>query len=176
VPITVTIPAPGWYGEPTGGILLKHARGDPPDGAGIIVFAGLGDLYVYGDPCHWSTTRSDTPAATVDEFVVALAAQASRNASEPVDVTVDGYAGRSITLHVPDDAMFSECDRAIFASWGLGAEPNPKRYHQGPGQIDKLWILDVDGELAVIDAGYYEGTPQIVVDELEAIVGSTTFE
>jgi hypothetical protein len=179
VPITVTIPAPDWYGDPAGGILTKNDHTDPPNGAGMIVFGGLGDLYVYGDPCQWSTTRPDTPATTVDELVSALAAQASRDASAPVDITLDGYAGQSITLHVPDDAVysagrFSECESGQFRTLAEG--PDGARYHQGPGQIDELWIVDVNGELVVIDIGYYEGTPQSAIDELEAIVASTRFE
>jgi len=174
LPITVTIPAPDWYGEPGSGILVKNDNPDAPDGAGMIVF--FGDLYVYGDPCEWSTTRPEAPATTVDELVAALTAQASRDATEPVDVTVDGYAGKSITLHVPDDAVFTECDSDTFGSWGVpGTDVTPFRYHQDPGQIDKLWIVDVDGTLGVIDTAYYDGTPQSVIDELEAIVDSTTF-
>ena len=175
LPITVTIPAPGWYGEPGDGILVKNENSDAPDGAGMITF--FGELFVYGDPCEWSTTRPDTPATTVDELVAALAAQASRDASEPVDITLAGYAGKSITLHVPDDAVFSECDQGMFGSWGLPvADPSPYRHHQDPGQIDEVWIVDVNGELAVIDLAYYEGTPQAVVDEMRAMVESSTLE
>jgi hypothetical protein len=172
---TVTIPAPDWYGEPGGGILIKNDNADAPDGAGMITF--FGDLYVYGDPCEWSTTRPDEPATTVDELVAALSAQASRDASEPVDVTVDGHAGKAITLHVPDDAVFIECDRGTFGSWGVpGADPAPYRYHQDPGQIDNVWVVDVDGTLAVIDWAHYAGTPTEHVEELRAIVESITFE
>jgi len=175
LPMTVTIPAPDWYGEPGDGILIKHDYAGAPNGAGMIVF--FGHLYVYGDPCQWATTRPETPATTVDEVVAALTAQASRDATEPVDVTVDGYAGKSITLRVPQDADFSECDSVTFGSWGLpGTDLSPFRYHQDPGQIDRLWILDVDGTLAVIDIAYYEGTPQSVIDEMEAIVASTSFD
>lgn len=175
LPLTVTIPAPGWYGQPAVGILIKNDNSGAPDGAGMITF--FGDLYVYGDPCAWSTTRPDTPSTTVDELVAALTAQASRDATAPVDVTVNGHAGKSITLRVPDDAEFSECDDATFGSWGVpGPDPAPFRYHQDPGQIDTLWILDVDGTLAVIDMAYYEGTPQSDIDEMEAIVNSATFE
>jgi hypothetical protein len=174
LPLTVTIPAPGWYGEPGDGILIKNDNSGAPDGAGMIVF--FGDLYVYGDPCAWATTRPDAPATTVDELVAALTAQASRDATAPIDVTVDGYAGKSITLHVPEDADFSECDSGTFGSWGVpGSDESPFRYHQDPGQIDKLWIVDVDGTLAVIDTAHYEGTPQSVVEELEAIVESGRF-
>ncbi len=77
--ITVSIPAPGWYGEPGEGILVKNENADPPDGSGLIVF-DEGDLFVYGDPCEWTWTAPDTPATTLDELVAALAAQASRDA------------------------------------------------------------------------------------------------
>ncbi len=176
---TVTVPAPGWSGD--GGVLIKNDSGaDPPDGAGMITFTGE-DLYVYGDPCKWSTTRSETPATTVDALVAALSGQASRDATEPVDITVDGYKGKSITLHVPDDAAyaagkFTDCDQGYFGSWTVPGEVDPARYHQGPGQIDELWILDVGGVLTVIDTAYYKGTPAEHVAEVRAIVESTTFE
>lgn len=172
---TVTIPAPDWYGEAGDGILIKNDNSAAPDGAGMITF--FGDLYVYGDPCQWATTRPDEPATTVDELVAALAAQASRDASEPVEITVDGYAGKAITLHVPDDAVFSDCDQGLFGSWGVpGDDVTPFRYHQDPGQIDEVWIVDVNGELAIIDWAYYAGTPSEHVEELRAIVDSMTFE
>ena len=172
---TVIISAPDWYGEVGDGILTKNDYSDAPDGAGMITF--FGDLYVYGDPCEWATTRPDEPATTVDELVNALTAQASRDASEPVDVTVGGYAGKGITLHVPDDAVFSDCDQGRFGSWGVpGDDVTPFRYHQDPGQVDEVWVVDVNGELAIIDWAYYEGTPQAVVDELRAIVESITFD
>ena len=173
--MTVTIPGPGWHTDP-GRPLLARASIEPPDGAGMILFGLTDQFYVYGDPCRWSTTRPETPATTVDELVAALAAQASRDASDPVDVTVDGHQGKSITLHVPDDANFAECDQGLFGSWAIGGDPSPSRVHQGRGQIDKLWILDVAGELIVIDAGHYAGTPAEIVDQLDAIVESATFE
>jgi len=174
VRIEVTIPAPGWFGEELEGILIKNDNPDPPEGAGMIVFDG--PLYVYGDPCQWSTTTPDTPAGTVDELVAALSAQASRDATAPVDVTVGGFTGKSITLHVPDDAVFDDCDQNTFGSWTVGPGLEPYRYHQGPGQIDELWILDVNGVPVIIDTAYYAGTPTADVEELRAIVESATFQ
>ena len=60
-----------------------------------------------------------------------------------------------------------------------GADPpsaGPSRYHQGPGQIDELWILDADGLLVVMDAMYGAETPDEHVAELHAILESMTFE
>jgi hypothetical protein len=122
----------------------------------LIVF-GAQEYSVYGDPCQWSTTGPESPATTVDELVAALAAQASRDASAPTDITVDGYAGKAITLHVPDDAVFSDCDQSTFGSWKVpDSGTGPSRYHQGPGQIDEVWVIDVDGLVMAIDVAYYQ--------------------
>jgi len=177
--VTVTISAADWYGTAGGGILVKNDNPDPPDGSGMIVFTG--PLYVYGEPCQWEGTAPETPATTVDELVAALSAQASRDATEPVDITVDGYTGKSITLHVPDDAAFSagqftDCDQGKFGGWTTPGFVAPERYYQGPGQISEVWILDVGGVLTVIDTGYYAGTPAEDIEELRAIVESLTFE
>ena len=175
IAITATVTAAGWSGDPSGGVLTKGNLDPPaPDAAGLITFVDSG-YYVYGDPCDWSSTRPDTPSTTVDDLVAALAAQVSRDASEPADITLDGYAGTAITLHVPEDADFTACDDGLFASWATPTE-EAARYHQAPGQIDNLWIFDVEGHVVIIDWGYYEATPQDVVDELRTIVDSITFE
>ncbi len=131
-------------------------------------------MYVYGDPCHWASTKPNTPVTTVDEAIAALSGQPSRDASAPVDVTVDGHAGKSITLHVPDDARFGDCDQGEFRSWIEGSEA--VRYHQDPGQFDLVWVLDVNGELVIFDVAYYEGTPPSVLDEMGAVVESATLD
>src|SRR5512141_3046556 len=64
--ITVTIPDSAWSGERGSGILVA----DDFDGAGIIAF-DESEYFVYRDPCHWSSTRPNTPATTVDEVVTA---------------------------------------------------------------------------------------------------------
>jgi hypothetical protein len=176
VGITVTLPGSGWSGEPGGWTLETGPNGfDPPDGAGIIAFTVDEEFYVYSDPCKWSSTRPDTPATTVDELVAALANQRSRNPSPPEEITVGGYLGKKITLNVPDDASFSDCDDGTFATFGVAGE-DPALFVQGPGEIDEVWIVDVDGRIAVMDGGYYADTPQRAVDELHAILSSATFD
>ena len=128
-----------------------------------------------GGSLHGDFDEADTPATTVEDFVAALAAQASRDASEPIDVMVGGYAGKSITLHVPDDATFDECEEGEFVSYGTDEEPLD-RFHQGPGQIDQFWILDVEGSIVVLDAMYRPDSSAALVSELQAIAESATFE
>jgi hypothetical protein len=184
IPITVTIPAPGWSVDGRFG-LVKNKNIQPPDGAYVIgPWTGEVARYVPGDPCQWLSTMPDTPATTVDEIVAALASQASRDASEPVDITVDGHAGKSITLHVPDDIVFANgeftnCDhhkggQAAFCTFGTATDCFMWNA-QGLGAIDELWILDVDGRILIMDGAYYAQTPAEHVDEVRAILGSMTF-
>jgi hypothetical protein len=176
--MTVTLPpAGGWRYDD---IALGFAKGDEvnnlPEAIVLLwSFPAGTEFWVYGDPCQWSSTRPDTPAITADEIVAGLAAQASRDASEPSDVTIGGYAGKSITLHVPDDAVLDRCDSGNFASYGVTGD-EPTRYHQGPGQIDEFWVVDVDGAIAVMDAMYRPDTPAELIEEMRGIAQSITFE
>ena len=184
VGITVTLPSTGWIGDAGGWALEYLPDGfDPPAGAGIIAFVVDEEFYVYGDPCDWKDTTPATPATTVSEIVRALANQASRDPSRPETITVGGYTGKRITLRVPDDARFqggedvrfTVCDDGRFATLGVAGE-HPGLWAQGPGEIDELWVVDVDGRIALLEAGYYPGTPPHVVDEMHAVLDSMRFE
>jgi hypothetical protein len=173
--ITLTIPAPGWR-SPGDGILEKGNEVENLPEAAIITFSEAPGtaFHVFGDPCRLEATRPDAPATTVDEITAALAAQASRNASEPADITVGGYTGKVITLHVPEDADVNACEGGEFASFGI-ADDDLARYHQGPGQIDELWIIDVDGAIVIIDAMYRSDTPDELIEEMRTMAASATF-
>ncbi len=179
VAMTVTIPASGWV-QLVDFNFLKKGNGVGLSEA-LVMFmphpAGTG-FYVPADPCRSTSTRPATPVTTVDDLVAALAAQASRDASEPVDVMVGGYAGKSVTLHVPDDApfdgaMFTGCEGSMYISYDT--ERSWTLWHHEPGQIDDLWIVDVDGVIVVIDAEYGPGTPAQLVEEMRTLAQSVTF-
>ena len=173
--ITVTIPASGWYGEVGGGILTKEDDPGSPDGAGMIVFSQH-EYIVYGDACHWESSVPEAPVNTVDELVDALSSQASRDASEPTDIYLSGHAGTSITLQAPDDLDVSECDPGYGGSWdcgGVGTEPCG--YTSGSGEIETVYIVDVDGVIVAWVTGHHPGTPPDVVAERDAIVQSAIF-
>jgi hypothetical protein len=172
-PLTITIPAPGWDGEQEGGILLKDWQGG--EGAGMIIF-GQQEYLVFDDPCDWASTPGTT-VTTVDEFIAALAAQPSRDASEPVDINVGGYPGKAITLHIPDDVDVSQCDEGMFGTWNCDdpAEPLPCGFNSGPGETSIDYIFEVDGLIMAWHTGYEAGAPADAVAELEAIVESATF-
>ena len=190
VQVTVNIASPGWSVLADLDAVTKDDDSlDPPEtvGAALLAWAwpaGTG-FNVYGDACQWLTTIPETPATTPDEIAAALAAQASTDATAPVDVTVGGYAGKAITLNVPmsfdlpnatREEKFADCDQDVFGFYGLEGGTEPERNAQGAGQIDELWILDVDGSIVILDAALSPATPADLVEEIRTLAESATFE
>jgi hypothetical protein len=190
VDVTVDVAAPGWRSLPEFDAVDKADDGlDPPDGVGAVLLAWVwpagANFNVYGDPCQWQATIPETPATTPDEIAAAFARQTASEPSTPIDVTVGGFDGKGITLHVPmgyhipgasREERFADCDNTSYAYFGVAGEGGEARNAQGAGQTDELWILDVDGSIVILDAGYSPATPPELVDELRALAESATFE
>ena len=173
--ITVTIPGPGWTALPEFGGLNHLPDTDPPTAMLLWAWPAGTTFQVFEDPCHWATNgRID--AHSVDELAAALASQPLRDASEPEDVRIGAHDGKHLTLHVPDDwsPTSNDCDQQNFASYAVDGG-DPSRYHQGANQIDELWILDVDGQIAIIDVMYRPDTAAEVIDEMRSMAASVTF-
>ena len=155
---TITVPA-GWVAA--GGSRVNK------DEATVGFWNWEGDFStVYQDPCQWQGSEIEPPVGpTVDDLANALASQAERGDAVPVDVTIGGYDGKLIELSVPPDIDFADCDHGEFRSWS-------GRFHQGPGQVDLVYILDVDGQRTVIDAAYMPSTSEAVQAERQAIIDS----
>ena len=139
------------------------------------------------DPCHWKDSLEDA-GDTVDEVVTALTAQATRHASTPTDVTLAGHKGRYLEWSVPADAVvsgdadFAGCDswpdngHLDFVSWLSGKNgDHGERYHQVAGQVDRLWVLDVDGQTLVVDAVHDPLATPAHIAEQTTIVESLRF-
>jgi hypothetical protein len=136
------------------------------------------------DPCRWKGSLAD-PGPSVDDLVAALVAQRYRHASAPAPVTLGGAEGVKLQWSVPTDwkvtgdADFEGCDdpgngHQDFVSW-LG-DGKGERYQQVPGQVDKLWILEVGDQRLVVDATYSPDSTDAEVKELLAVVESLRFE
>ena len=135
------------------------------------------------DPCRWKGSMSD-PGPTVDDLVAALVAQRYRHTSAPAPVTLGGAEGVHLRWTVPadwtvtGDADFEGCDdpgngHQDFVSW-LG-DGRGERYQQVPGQVDILWVLEVDGQRLVVDATYSPDSTDAEVAELLTVVESLRF-
>jgi hypothetical protein len=162
---TITVPA-GWTNLDQRGVLKE----DGERFMGVLFWPFPDDLeQVYTDPCNWATNVVEPPVGpTVDDLANALAAQAIRGNPTPTDVTIDGYDGKLVEMSVPSDVDFADCDLNEFRSWS-------GRFHHGPGQIDRVYILDVDGERLVLIVHHMPGATAADLEEQQAIFESIDF-
>ena len=154
VEVTLSLPA-GWEGDSQAVTTIMDGR---------YVGVEAGDItHVYSDPCQWTGTASEAVGPTVDDLATALTQQPMHETTVS-DIELAGFAGKLVSMTVPDDLDVAECDEGEFRSWV---------YHvQDPGRQDDVYILDVDGTRVVIVVTYYPDLPQADLDELDAIVQS----
>jgi len=164
--IEVTVPQ-GWTGYQGWGLWGPRTE-FPPDGMGL-GFWQVGNLYA--DPLEPDLV--DPPIGpTVDDLVDGLVAQRGHTTSPPVDVTIDGYSGAMVELKIPEEPFFEECfaGGTTYRLWNDTG--GGYRCLQGPGQIERIWVLDVDGTRLVIDAHHFPGTPAQDLAALDAVIAS----
>lgn len=120
---------------------------------------------VYAHPCDVDPTPVGTSVA---DLANALVAQPLRDGTDPVPVTVGGYDGLYVEISVPEDFDLSTCRDGYFYSW-------PGRGEKSPGQVDLLWILDVEGQRMTFDLSYSPRSAPEEVEELKKVVTTATF-
>jgi hypothetical protein len=166
-PVQITVPA-GWEGF--GGVAI--VKNDRPGGdvvASIAFWPSQQVSQIYADPCNWKDGFVEPqPAQEPAAIAEALANQPQRGDAQPVDVSVDGHDGKMIELTVPRIDL-SQCDDGEVDSW-LG------RGHQVPGEIDRVYLIDVDGSLLVIDVMYTPDVTSPIRAELDSMFNSIVIE
>jgi hypothetical protein len=180
--VAVTIPAPGWYAEPDEASVTKDDGEDHP----VTVVTVPGDNYrVPRDMCDWQTDSDPDQyriADSVDELVAYLSEQTydtpegplTRELSSPVDITIDGTPGKSITGGLPSDPL--ACDEQRFCSL-LDRDGAQCLLLHERNQIVTLWISHPDGRnppLWVVAGSHFWTAGSEVLAEMNAIVDSMT--
>jgi hypothetical protein len=165
--ISATFTVPDRWEGFDGTCVLPLAGTEAPGGRGICFLKVQDGLF--SDPCHGTSGRADVPVGpTVNELASALGAQPGYTATRPSDVTLGGYSGKQMDLHMPTDV--ASCDRGEFTPWGGSI------YAQGPDNRWRLWILDVGGDRLIVNATDFPATSEADRAEQQAIVDSIRFE
>jgi hypothetical protein len=143
----------GWRGSARGVVQADRGAGAPV-GAGLSFWIVSN---VYADPCRWNATLADPPVGpSVHDLAAALAAQRGHLSGQRLKQPFDGFDATQLEMRVPPHLDVSSCQKGEFDSWqSTGGD----RFHDGPGQIDQLWIVNVDGTRLVVDASFFPGTP-----------------
>jgi hypothetical protein len=144
--VTFTVPA-GWEGRVGGPYVVDLGVRGGPRALGFLIF----DV-VYADPCNFSVGPiTPQPGPTVDDLANALAGLPGLGATAPTDITVDGYRGKQVTLTAPPSTL-TGCVLSPDGDMRIWASPLGATYGMNPGDRNRVWILDVDGQRLVIDA------------------------
>lgn len=129
---------------------------------------------VFDDGCAAGEQSGDKqpwdPGPTVADLAQALGDRDFVSVA-PVPVSVAGYDGMYLETVVPD-VDFGTCAGGFFESWTSAV--GDRRHHQGPGQVDRIWILDVDGYRLVIDAWHMPGSTAEQIETVTRMVDTLT--
>jgi hypothetical protein len=125
-------------------------------------------LGFYSDPCRASSRTGEDPVGpSVEDLATALTEQTAYEATTPTDVTLGGYTGKGLDLHLPTDV--ASCEDGAFYPWAGSI------YAQGPDNLWHVWILDVQGERQIVISNYFASTSSDDQAEMQAIVDSIQF-
>jgi hypothetical protein len=174
--VAADVPA-GWVGYPEIPALVSPTRGSA-DGA-LIGFMKADGLF--SDPCHWDVDGSGAEnqpgdvevGPTVDDLVTAIRANTAYTSSTPSPVSLGGYDGAVIELRLPGQDVLDTCDVSA-------TDPGDGKYllfpngfwAQGPNNIWRLFIVDVDGRRLITMLNYFDDVPTADVDAAVAIIES----
>ena len=100
---------------------------------------------VYLNPCAQSNeVEPRSVPGTADAFLH----QRLTSPTRPQEVDVAGYHGLYMEVTAPTDLDYGSCDDAEVNLWE--GRPEGGYWTRMPGMVNKLWILDVDGQPMVI--------------------------
>jgi len=134
-------------------------------------FAGMGYWtisQVFRDPCVVDFVEVGN---SLQEVAEALQEQERSLVTAPVPVTIDGYQGVYLELQMPNDIDLGECGQ--YDVWL--SDPSGGRNMQAPGQLDRNWILDVEGDVVVLQVTASPGVPKAAREQLTGMVESVDF-
>lgn len=181
--VAVTIPAAGWFAEPDEGSLTKELGDDDR----VTVVTVPGDHYrVPADICSWQAESELVPSndgSTRDHGLVASLREQTygtpegshnRKFSAPVDISIDGAQGQSVTGEVPHIDP-SGCDEHRFCSLLDRDGARCLLSHVEPNALVTFWIVyprPRNPPAWVIAATYSPTTGSELLAEMNAIVDS----
>ena len=160
-------PAP-WEPFPNADLGMRRDLGTA-EWVGISFWA---PLHIATDSCEW-TDNWATPGESVAQLADALVAVSERQATTPVPVTVGGYDGLYLEWSLPADLDVATCDRGTTMAW-TGA-PGRRRSYDIPGAIDRIWILDVEGDRILIDAISLPVEQAVIRERTDEVIESLRF-
>lgn len=128
------------------------------------------------DPCTDHALVQPTPGPGIDALADALANQPGTEAGPPTAVLVDGYRAKVVDSTVTVDIAPCGSGNGIDGFWLWAAPDGDRRYVQGTDELNRMFIVDVDGERLTFNGRYPAVTTAADRAELDAIIASIDIE
>lgn len=179
--LTITLPA-GWR-KSSPGLYLKPDRSGP---VGLSI--GTYSIeHVNTFPCRWASgSYTDTAfPRTAEGQALALSAFWGQDpnltpffsnsgiapiATKPRQTAIEETPAWALQILIPSTLDLRTCDGDQLVLWQ--SADGTVRSGFGPGEIDQLWVLDLDGEPVVIDAARPSLATASQQAELQAVINS----
>ena len=166
-PVTITFDVPEGFWSCSSSPLEQAVCTDFGGAPGSPGLAFLVIDNVVADPCDPSKQLLEPPVGpSVDDLVAALSAIPGFEATAAEDVTISGYSGQRLQLTAPMNPGGCE-----LSTWAIGPAAN----RVGPGEVNDLRILDVNGTRVVITTAHV-GDTAAGLPAVEQIVDSIQIE
>jgi hypothetical protein len=130
---------------------------------------------VFAEPCHREGEAASEIGTSVTALAAALKAQKLTSVSESRPVSLDGHRGLYLELTVSAGVRFDDCDDGGYFTLWEGMPADAQHTADSPGTVERMWILDVDGERVVLAATAAPGVTDASVEELTGMVESVRF-
>jgi hypothetical protein len=181
-PIFLTISLPGGWRTAGTGMFVKGG-GIAPTGMSIGAWS-IKDVYLY--PCRWASgvVADSGLMATAEGQAEALAdwwgqdpkmpptsnSPIAPNATRPTLTTIAGYPASYVEVLILTKFDFGQCDGHQLVLWDTAG--GGIRYGLGPGELHRLWVVDVYDTVIVLDAAFYRTTSAADQAQLQTMIDS----
>ena len=102
----------------------------------------------------------------------ALRALKSRVVSSPTDTTIGGFPAKRLELSLPAGLLVSTCVFGAIKNWPDGSDENGGLCCGGPGFVDVVYVVDINGKSLAVVARHLPGSSPQDLAELQGIVDS----
>lgn len=127
---------------------------------------------VYLDPCLKGADAVD-PGPTAKDLAAALTAQRLTKTTHPTPITIGGHDGLYMEVTSPADLDYGTCRFKTYDYWV--SDPVGGFYTDQPGQVTRLWMIDVNNKCVVIAVALGPRVPTADIREVTDIAESARF-
>lgn len=169
VPFTITFPT-SWTLKTNTGPSVNFTK-TLTEGAAWVSVDVIRNVFV--DPCHTDKgVRSPAPR-TIAEVATAITQMAGFEAGPVSDVTLNGYGAKALTITNAIDTASAGCSGGpMLPLWTFSGSDGAATNGLATEQV---WVVEVRGDLVVIDGESFPTTTTDAVAEIEAVVATIQF-